>query len=76
MLGGLLEAFVGHRVEEQMIVGLDDRQHTLAAGTCPAAKNHMGILLLDQPLGLPSECRPVGGTICDHPSDRAAEEPA
>ena len=49
---GALVALVLHRVEEQAVVLLEDRQHVLAADRGPAAEDRRDLVLEEQLLGL------------------------
>jgi hypothetical protein len=75
-VGRLLEPLVGHRVDEQMVGGLDDGQDALPRRARPAAEDHAGPLVTDEPVGLAGERRPVRAAIGDHPADATAQQPA
>ena len=64
ILGALL-TLVLNRVKEHVILGLEDRQHRLAAGGGPAAENHGHFVGVDQLLGFLGKGGPVGGTVFD-----------
>src|SRR2546422_857774 len=75
VLAALL-SFVLHRVEQQPVVVLEDRQHRLAADRRPAAE-HDGDLVLEQELlGLLREQVPVRRGVDDHGLDGAAHHTA
>ena len=71
-----LLTFVLHRVEQQAVVLLEDRQHRLARHRRPAAEDDGDLVLLEQLARLLGEQRPVGGRIDDHRFELAAEQPA
>ena len=75
-VGRLLDALVGHWIDEQVVGGLHDGQHALAAGARPASEDHAHLVVTDEPLGLPREGLPVARAIGDHPADRPAEQAA
>ena len=75
-VAGTLLALVLHRVEEQAVQLLEDRQDRLARDRGPAAEDGGDLLLLQQLARLLGEERPVGGRIDHHGLDLLAEQPA
>ena len=75
-VGRRLQPLVLHRIEEQVVVLLDDRLDHLPAGRGPAAEDDADVLVDDQVAGQAGEGRPVGTAVDDHRLDAAAEQAA
>jgi len=75
VLGQLL-TLVLHRVEQQAVQFLVDRQNGLARHRGPAAERHRNLVLGQQLAGLLGEQRPVGGRINHHSLELPAQQAA
>ena len=71
-----LLTLVLHRVEQQAVVLLEDRQDRLPRHRRPAAEDHRHLVLLEQLARLLGEERPVGRRIDDDRLELPAEQPA
>ena len=71
-----LQTFVRHRINQQMIVTLDDRLHVFAARRSPAAENRANLFLRDQSLCLFGKRRPVGFSVGNDRLDAPAQQSA